>query len=560
MKIEFKQTSARTCGSDRMVNRLKKHRLAKTPFAKSEDGSIIVLSLVLFMLMVTMGGLAVDVMRFDQRRTALQQTLDRSVLAAASMTQGLDADDVVYDYFAKAGMSDNLDWVDVDQGLNYSIITAGASSNMPTFFIDNFNFMQDDAGNVTRSFSVSAESGAEQRISNVEVSMVLDISGSMNGSRINNLRPAAREFVTSVLSTAEPGRVSISIVPYNAQVNIGAPMLSAFNVNTTNTHTASACIELPDSVFTSNTLSRTTSFKHNAHFDPYYYTSGSNNMLFNCPPNTGNSVTPMVQNGNTVTPMTDSETVLHSAINNLAVGGNTSIDVGVKWGAYLLSRTANPVIQHLVNQNAVQSKFSGRPLDPAVADVLKVLVVMTDGENTTEYKINDPYNTGNSNIYEHKTNGRVSVYFDRTGSYDWWWPRTNTWNTVRDSGSTSTSANNNSNYNQLTWPQVWSKYSVTYVAYHFYGLALNQNYNNWRNNFMSYVYSTKDTRLQQICTAAKADNIVVYGIGFEAPTAGRNQVRACASTNAHYFDADGLEISSAFRAIASNISQLRLTQ
>jgi hypothetical protein len=53
---------------------------------------------------------------------------------------------------------------------------------------------------------------------------------------------------------------------------------------------------------------------------------------------------------------------------------------------------------------------------------------------------------------------------------------------------------------------------------------------------------------------------VVYGIGFEAPSSGRNELRACSTSTSHYFDASGLEISTAFRAIASNISQLRLTQ
>lgn len=503
-------------------------------FAKSECGSLVVFGLILFLLMCMIGGLAVDVMRYEQRRTDMQQTLDRSVLAAASMTQALDPESVVNDYFAKSGLLDSLDWVHVDSGLNYRIVTASASSPLAPFFLPMIGI---------DSMDVEAGSAAEQRISNVEVSLVLDISGSMGGSRINNLRPAAREFVTSVLGTAEPGRVSISIIPYNAQVNIGKSMMDAFNVD--DTQASSACMELPDSVFTTNELSRTTSFRQNAHFDPYNYTSGSNNMLYNCPP----------QTGNIVTPLTDSEATLHTAIDALVVGGNTSIDLGVKWGAYLLNRNSNPVIQHLVTNGKVASKFNDRPLDPATADVLKVLVVMTDGENTTEYKMNDPYNSGNSNIYLHKTNGRVSVYFDRANtSSDWWWPRTNSWSSSRDGGG------GDSNYNQLTWPEVWKDYSVTYVAYHFYALALNQNYNNWRSTFMSWVYDNKDSRLQQICTAAKANNIVVYGIGFEAPSNGRTQVRACASTESHYFDASGLEISTAFRAIANNISQLRLTQ
>lgn len=534
MELESKQKAALQLLSGRSDGQPNRRRLDHRRFVTDEDGSLLILSMVLFLLMCMMGGLAVDVMRFEQRRTEMQQTLDRSVLAAASMTQSLNPEDVVNDYFAKAGLAENLDWVNVDSGLNYRTVTAGASSPIQPFFLPMIGIDEMNA---------ETGSGAEQRISNVEVSLVLDISGSMGGSRINNLRPAAREFVTSVLGTAEPGRVSISIIPYNAQVNIGTTMMDAFNVN--DTHPYSACIELPDSVFSTNELSRSTQFKQNAHFDPFYYTSGSNNMLYNCPP----------QSGNEVTPLTDSETTLHNAINNLIVGGNTSIDLGVKWGAYLLNRNSNAVIQHLVTNGRVDAKFNDRPLDPATADVLKVLVVMTDGENTTEYKMNDPYNSGASNIYKHKTYGRISVYFDRSNtSNDWWWPRDNTWHSSRDGGGS------NSNYDQLSWPDVWKEYSVTYVAYHFYALALNQNYNNWRNTFMDYVSATKDSRLQQICTAAKANNIVVYGIGFEAPSNGRNQLRTCATTESHYFDASGLEISSAFRAIANNISQLRLTQ
>jgi hypothetical protein len=39
-------------------------------------------------------------------RTSLQNTLDRATLAAASLSQQLDAEDVVTDYFDKAGLAD----------------------------------------------------------------------------------------------------------------------------------------------------------------------------------------------------------------------------------------------------------------------------------------------------------------------------------------------------------------------------------------------------------------------------------------------------------------------
>lgn len=72
--------------------------------------------------------------------------------------------------------------------------------------------------------------------------------------------------------------------------------------------------------------------------------------------------------------------------------------------------------------------------------------------------------------------------------------------------------------------------------------------------------STKNTRTSNICTAAKNNNIIVYTIGFEAPTAGKVVIEDCASSDSHYFDVDGLEIADAFASIASSIRKLRLTQ
>jgi hypothetical protein len=267
--------------------------------------------------------------------------------------------------------------------------------------------------------------------------------------------------------------------------------------------------------------------------------------LFNCPP----------QSGNTVTAVNNNETTRHNAINNMVVGGNTSIDIEVKWGAYLLNHNANSVIKNLVASKTVIEGFKDRPMDPLIEDVLKVLIVMTDGQNTTDYSINDPYNSGLSNIYVNKSSGDVTVYFDQSGNKDWYWVRKDSFRSSMDGSS-----QNLTDYNRLTWPQVWATYPVEYVARTFYFNAVSGSTSYWEGQFRSWNYYNKDTRLQDICTAAKNQNIVIYGIGFEAPDGGRTQVRNCASSTAHYFDASGLEISTAFRAIANNITQLRLTQ
>ncbi|MCH2250248.1 MAG: hypothetical protein MK042_10675, partial [Cognatishimia sp.] len=72
--------------------------------------------------------------------------------------------------------------------------------------------------------------------------------------------------------------------------------------------------------------------------------------------------------------------------------------------------------------------------------------------------------------------------------------------------------------------------------------------------------SEKNERTEDICEEAKEAGIVVFTIGFEAPSSGQAVLKDCASSDSHYFDVQGLEISDAFSAIASSIRQLRLTQ
>lgn len=518
--------------------------------AADEDGSLVLFGLILMLLMAMMGGIAVDAMRYEERRATLQSTIDRSVLAAASLSQARDPKAVVEDYFDKAGVASYLKSVTVDEGLNYRDVKAKASAGIAPFFLQMIGI---------DNMTANVDSRAEQRISNVEVSMVLDVSGSMGGSRINNLRPAAKEFISTVLASSDPGKVSISIVPYNAQVNIGPDMMAQYNV--TQRHANSFCVELPDDVFSTTTLDSTRSFVQNAHFDPWSGYNDSSASSFNCSPLASNQV--MALNSDA--------TELRNRIDNMAVGGNTSIDLGVKWGAVLLDSGSQSVVQGMVDAAAIPAAFTGRPLDPAVADVMKVLVVMTDGENTTEYKINDPYNYGLSPVFRRNSDGRLSAYFPgQGGGGEWVYSRYSGWRWVTSAAKDYYDVSGGSwidaplgglsGATQLTWPEVWARYPVQYIARQVYSNALGESYATWYYRMISYVSSTKDSRLQQACNAAKAAGIVVYGIGFEAPSNGRAQVRDCATSPAHYFDASGLEISSAFRAIASNISQLRLTQ
>jgi len=62
------------------------------------------------------------------------------------------------------------------------------------------------------------------------------------------------------------------------------------------------------------------------------------------------------------------------------------------------------------------------------------------------------------------------------------------------------------------------------------------------------------------CTAMKAQGVRVYAVGFQAPSAALDTLRNCASTTASFFDAaDGDQLRRAFRAIATELNNLRLS-
>lgn len=106
-------------------------------FRRDEDGSMIVLTLFLLVLMLILGGMAVDFMRFESRRAKLQGVTDRAVLAAADLDQELDPAAVVVDYFTKAGMAAYLDGAptvspDSDE---FRMVSAQGKLTLNTFFL-----------------------------------------------------------------------------------------------------------------------------------------------------------------------------------------------------------------------------------------------------------------------------------------------------------------------------------------------------------------------------------------------------------------------------------------
>lgn len=581
-------------------------------FRRGEDGSIIIFSLMMFVLILWFGGMAVDLMRYESTRAKLQSTLDRATLAAADLEQTLPPEDVCRDYFEKARMTDYLEGCTVEEGLNFRIVTASASVKMPLYFWDLAKVFNNPFTPSDSTLKVSGTSTAEERVTDVEISLVLDISGSMlSNQRIQNLRPAARDFVSTVLgnnSESDQGLITVSIVPYSGVVNVGPQIEPFLNIN--RTHNYSTCpIMIDPALYNTTALDMDASYDHISHFDLYAY--GFTYAYHNRP-----IPYPLCYTGetNAIQVASDNEARLHAAIDNLVPYGSTAIDLGLKWGVALLDDSTNSIVASLAGETGtgVPAAAAVRPYAMGTPEVLKVVVLMTDGDNTNQLDLIEPYKSGMSFIWFNKEyddqplhevpDTRFSVQYAGNNTPNYYWDDRFYWN--RYSSSTRLRAYPNGFSSQweyvnariagegavlapgegqtygtrvhnARWQEVFASMIVPQISSTWLQRAYNHGAIPWSgNNFVNYnstngqnavnwwvtTGGAANARLSTLCETARDNGIVIYTVAFEAPWQGQVSLQDCASSPSHYFDVSGTDITKAFAAIASDIRALKLTQ
>lgn len=197
-----------------------KHRKSFRNCLKDDDGTVTIFSLFMVLLIMITTGAAVDLMRQESTRVALQSAMDRAVIAAADLDQAQDPSLVVEDYLHKVGLSHALSDVSVANALNARTVSAEGSVELDTLFMRMSGWDR---------LSAPALSIADERIANVEISLVLDISGSMRfNERMEKMKPAAQDFVTKVMSEESSGVTTLNLVPFAGHVNPGDTLFDFF--------------------------------------------------------------------------------------------------------------------------------------------------------------------------------------------------------------------------------------------------------------------------------------------------------------------------------------------
>ena len=255
---------------------------------------------------------------------------------------------------------------------------------------------------------MKAFSEAEERVNNVEISMVLDISGSMgSNNKFREMRDAASIFVDSVINDSTRDLVSISIVPYSEHVSAGPEIMSKFSVN--HVHNYSQCLEFDEGDFDLTSMGQWANGSNKTYQQVQHFYWGNSSWNYR-----DNPVCPQGEHEDIVAFSQDAAELKYK-ISRLVLRGSTSIFAGMKWAAGLLDPNFQSINASLASDGDTDPAFVNRPVAFDDNETLKTVVLMTDGQNHYSKRIN-PQVYANSSHYNH---------WNRN-NFDWWVNR-NVW-------------------------------------------------------------------------------------------------------------------------------------
>jgi Flp pilus assembly protein TadG len=298
--------------------------------------------------MITVGA-AIDYSRIFSVRSSMTSALDSAVLSAAKgLSSGALLDSDVEDHI-KAMVAANTSASGI-RDLTYTVsnitndsangtLTANIETTLPMAFMSLVNISSQKV-----TASIEATYGNQQ----VELTMMLDVTGSMYGSKISALKTAAKDAVKILLpiNMKNKSKTRIGLVPYSYSINAGN-----YANNVTNNLSTKCVTERGGTEAFSDASPVTFPVGADPRAVTYNY----------CP-------------SQAVRPLTSKRKKLLNDINSYSAGGYTAGHLGIAWSYYMLSPKWNAIWP---------TKSDANPYNDG--KTLKVALLMTDGIFNTYY-------------------------------------------------------------------------------------------------------------------------------------------------------------------------------
>ena len=383
-----------------------------TTFRADQSGSVVIVFSLCLVALMTVVGLAIDHARSASTQSALQADLDATMLHVGRKKQNARDEELNVQQIAQSYLASLRRRKHANEGalrLTVSEVSPGrlkavAYVTVPTTFSKLLGF---------KSLPISVFSEIAAGDQPIEVSLVLDNTGSMVGTKLESLKTAAKSLVdTAYAAERADQNVKISIVPFAQYVNVGQSQRheSWMSVAADSTVTEpEVCYQNTPVIGQSNCRTQTATATNDG--VPYTYTyevcdyqygppeqvcytptttltwngcAGSRNYPLETLDESYETPIPGVMNAacpSEITPLTNDTGLLDSQIGSMIATGETYIPSGLIWGWRTLSKHA-PFEEAKGYGEAVGGER-----------IRKFLVLMTDGKNTLSPTY--PAHTGN---------------------------------------------------------------------------------------------------------------------------------------------------------------------
>ena len=320
-------------------------------YKSDERGTIAVMFGLLAIMLILVGGFAVDYARATHARAKISSAIDAAALAAVKGLRIQNLTDAEVETVAQKIFNENYKPSGNNSGGIYadinavtvtidhpnSAVTVAVDAQVKTIFAG-------IAG--IKKIPLMKSGAAIYETKDIEVSLQLDVTGSMGGSKIADLKTATKTLVDILIPDSPTGqKVRIGFAPFAAGVNAGA-YAAAVNGN----------VSAPDDCV-------------------YERASTSAQDSDDAPVGTAVLKTKldlpsaMSCSNATVLPMTNNKALLKTTVDSYSTGGCTAGHLGTAWAWYLLSPKWSSIWPS-----------SSKPAAYTNPDVRKIAVLMTDGK------------------------------------------------------------------------------------------------------------------------------------------------------------------------------------
>ena len=332
---------------------------------REDRGAVAVqFALLLVPMIITVFG-ALDVSRASGEKMRLQDALDAATLAAARSSETTDA--------GLQAVGEKV--LAADLAATQAVLTSSSFKLMGTRVVATARAsMATVVANLWMDgdMTIGADSEVTRSSNNIEVALALDVTGSMSGQKIADLKAAAKDLVDLVVQDQQsPYYTKLAVVPYAAAVNLGGYAVDVRGAYTAGTCTTPGCAsyKFTNAQGSSKTFGISNCVTERSGGSAFTDAAPSATNLGRNYPASGNPCL-----GSTIMPLSIDRTALKSKIDGLSAAGSTAGHLGLAWGWYMVS----PNFSYLW-------PTASRPAAYGTDKLLKVVVLMTDGAFNTTY-------------------------------------------------------------------------------------------------------------------------------------------------------------------------------